>query len=71
MSNILTKLTEIRSKAVLKAETRDKKYLKRSEKWQASATGVLYDSETESWADLISHLDTTIEAAKILKDKNL
>ena len=64
-------LQKIRNKAVKKAESRNQTFLKRSESWQTSAMGVLYDAETEKLCDVIYKLDDALAASKLLTNTTL
>ncbi len=68
MTNILITLEKHRKRCVNKAEKRDAKFLKRTEKWQESATGALYEAETANWAELVYALDKAVEVAKSINN---
>jgi vacuolar-type H+-ATPase subunit H len=69
--NLINSLKKIREKAVKKAEHRNKQFLKRNENWQRSASGVIYDSETQQLSDVIFKIDDAITEAKSLTNTTL
>ncbi len=65
MEAILTKLEKTREQLVKKANERDRKFVKRSEKWQNSEKGVAFEVNTSLIADMVENIDEAIENAKL------
>jgi hypothetical protein len=61
MKGILGQLQKQRAKLVKQAEKRDEYQSKRSEDWQNSSTAVFYECKTGQIAEVIEHLDASIE----------
>jgi hypothetical protein len=69
--NILNSLQTLRKKAVKTAEKRNDVFLKRTENWQSSAVGALYDTETENLSDCIFKIDDAIAAAQQMSNPTI
>lgn len=69
MKQILKQLQKQRKKLVEAIEHRDDYYTNRSDEWKESASGVIYESKTQGFADVISILDESItEFNNLLND---
>lgn len=64
--NLVQNLEKLRDKATKKAQQRDKVFLKRSEQWQRSPEGVLYESQTQVFSDTIFKIEDAISEARNL-----
>lgn len=60
MDAILKQLKKQRENLVSAAQKRDDYFMNRSEAWQNSASGVIYETKTQNIADVISTLDKAI-----------
>lgn len=69
MQTILKKLETTRTQLVKKAEKRDDRFMKASEKWQDSDKGVEFEVNTSLIADMVSKIDDVIRDAKLFLKK--
>jgi len=61
MQKRINRLKKIEADTIKEAEKRDDKFLKRSEKWQNSPAGKLFDHQTAKLADIVESLRETIK----------
>lgn len=60
MKRILVQLKKQRENLVKKSEKRDEYFMKRSDQWQDSGVGAIYENKTGQLSEVIEHLDGSI-----------
>lgn len=68
MDSQIKKLKKVREQLVEKATKRDEKYVNRSEKWQQSVRGLVFEKVTQNIGDAVEALDKTIRQLEIAKE---